>query len=156
MTWSALDILVVVLFLAQLLGWAWVVAVILKIKYGPVTRAVAGTLPLLEHSKTLASRSVDVAARLKARTLILLHHIRKIHQSAHVMDSPEGMWIEPRHVRQALGWVSLVRQKQRGTSPQKRVSIAHKLGLVPPALARLAPLGNIVRVALQAVRQLRP
>ena len=101
-------------------------------------------------------RGADIAARLKARTVILLHRVQAIRQSAQVMESPAGMWIEPRHLKQAAGLVTLLRQKQRSAPLKKRPSVAQKLGLVPPALVRLAPLGKLARVALQAVRHLRP
>ena len=148
--------IVVVVFAAQLLGWIFVAATILKIKNGPLTRLQNGTLPLMTSGKTLAVRGADIAARLKARTVILLHRVQAIRHRAQVMESPKGMWIEPRHLKQAAGLVALLRQKPKGIPAKKRPSVAQKLGLVPPALVRLAPLGKLARVVLQAVRQLRP
>lgn len=158
MSWSALDIIVVGVFVVQLAGWLCVLAAILKIKNGPVTHATRRILPLAAASKTLTAGSAATLARLKTRGLSLLQHTLTIRKLWNVADPPSGMWIEPHHLRQAAGLFTVLRQRQAPlkTPRKQRVPLPQRLGLVPPALTKLAPLAKIVRVALQTLKHLRP
>ncbi|MBB6052068.1 hypothetical protein [Armatimonas rosea] len=157
MTWSALDIVVALVFFAQLVGWCAVGAALWKIKAGPVTRLQTRTLPLAKQGQQLARSGATLAQRLKGRTLAVLTRTRAIRGHFNVTEAPEGMWIEPRHVRQALSLVQALRLRGKAPAqkPRRKKSLAVKLGLVPPALTRLAPLGKFAKLALQAARQLR-
>ena len=155
MTWSLTDFAVVIVFVAQIIGWILVAAALWKIKKGPVEHAISRTLPLTEAGKKLATRGADIAARLKARSVILLTRSKAIRGHFKVSEAPQGMWIEPRHVRQAAGMLTMLRQRKTTTPIKTRPSVAQRLGLLPPVLTRLAPLGKVARIALQTLRQLR-
>lgn len=157
MTWSALDLVVVLLFIAQLVGWGAVFAALWKIKTGPVTRLQTKVAPLAQLAQQLAQGGGQLVGRLKTQALSLLARTRAIRGRLNVSEPPTGMWIEPRHVRQALTLAQAVRLRGKAPAvkPSRRKSLATKLGLVPPVLTRLAPLGKVARIALQAAKQLR-
>lgn len=157
MTWSALDIVVALVFFAQLVGWCLVGAALWKIKAGPVTRLASQARPLAKQGQQLARNGVTLAQRLKGRARSVLIHTRAIRGHFNVAEPPQGMWIEPRHVRQALSLAQALRLRGKAPAqkPRRKKSLAVKLGLVPPVLTRLAPLGKVAKLALQAARQLR-
>jgi hypothetical protein len=157
MTWSALDIVVALVFFAQLVGWCAVAVALWKIKAGPVTRLQTQALPLAQHGQQLALAGGTLLQRLKGRVSALLTQTRAIRGHFKVTESPEGMWIEPRHVRQAVSLIQALRLRGKAPAqkPRRKKSLAVKLGLIPPVLTRLAPLGKYAKIALQAARQLR-
>ncbi|WP_309709941.1 hypothetical protein [Armatimonas sp.] len=159
MTWSVLDLTVVAVFIAQLVGWFCVAWAAWKIKQGPVTRLQNRIAPLTDAGKLLATRSIELVARLKVQALSLVSRTKTIRKRLRVSEPPQGMWIEPRHLKQAAGFLAAYRQRPIGKKivPKKKTpaSVAQKLGLLPPVLIRLAPLGKIARIALQTLKQLR-
>jgi hypothetical protein len=160
MAWSALDILVLLLFIAQLVGWGFVCAALLKIKKGPVTRLQRQVTPLAQQGSQLAQAAAAHTAQLKGQALVLVARIQSIRRRLDVTTPPEGMWIEPRHLQQALGLAQAFRQRRAATkgsaiAPARKKSVAMRLGLVPPALVRLAPLTKYAKIALKAAQQLR-
>ena len=157
MTWSALDVVVVVAFAAQLVGWLCVVAAVFKIKNGPVTRATRRAMPLANAAKELVAAGSVIVAQLKTQSLQLLRRSKNIQRRWTVGKPPAGMWIEPQHLRQAAGFFALLRQRKITPSqaPRRRVSLVQRLGLLPPILSKLAPLGKVARIALQTLKQLR-
>lgn len=155
MTWSLTDFAVVIVFLAQVIGWIVVAFVLWKIKKGPVDQAVSRALPLTVAGKKLAARGTDMATRLKARSVILAARSKAIRRHVQVSEAPQGMWIEPRHIRQAAGLLTMLRQHKAVRPTKPRPSMAQRLGLLPPVLVRLAPLGKVARIAIQALRQVR-
>jgi hypothetical protein len=134
-------------------GAAW------KIKKGPVTQLQNHIVPLTEAGKLLATRSTELVARLKVQIISLVSRTRTIRRRLRVSEPPQGMWIEPRHLKQAAGFLAAYRQrpvgKKRASKKKLPVSMAQRLGLLPPVLVRLAPLSKIARIALQTLKQLR-
>jgi hypothetical protein len=159
MTWSVLDLIVVAVFIAQLVGWFCVAGAAWKIKKGPVTQLQNHIVPLTEAGKLLATRSTELVARLKVQIISLVSRTRTIRRRLRVSEPPQGMWIEPRHLKQAAGFLAAYRQrpvgKKRASKKKLPVSMAQRLGLLPPVLVRLAPLSKIARIALQTLKQLR-
>jgi hypothetical protein len=163
MTWSILDLTVVAVFIAQLVGWFCVAGAAWKIKQGPVTQLQNRVVPLTNAGKLLATRSSELVARLKIQVLSLASRTKTIRKRLQVSEPPQGMWIEPRHLKQAAGFLTAFRQRSPGKGKGKTgvskkklpVSMAQRLGLLPPVLVRLAPLGKVARIALQTLKQLR-
>ncbi|WP_395139636.1 hypothetical protein [Armatimonas sp.] len=157
MIWTALDVVVVGVFAVQLIGWLCVVAAILRIKNGPVTHAIRRTVPLATTTKELVAASGVIAAQLKTRSLQLLRRSKNIQRRWTVGKLPMGMWIEPQHLRQAAGFFALLRQRKTTPNPvpRRRISLVQRLGLLPPVLSKLTPLGKVARIALQTLKQLR-
>ena len=82
MTWSVLDLIVVAVFIAQLVGWFCVAGAAWKIKKGPVTHLQNHIVPLMEAGKLLATRSTELVARLKVQALSLITAIKNEEKKA--------------------------------------------------------------------------
>lgn len=156
--WNAVSVAVVIVFLMQLGALTAVAFAVLTLKGTGVGWVRSQVLPLVEGAKRL----VDVGTVLGKGILTQLHTLQSqskaLRKHFQLAPPPPGMWLHPRNVQQALSLATTLRTRlRRPLAPSKlskTLHLAERLGLVPPILRKLAPLGKVAKTALQTARRL--
>lgn len=159
MNWNALSIAVVTVFVLQLVALTLVVLAGLKVKSGAVGWVRNTLLPLVAGGKRVVAIVSTLTTGLLEQVQNLQRQSRAIQRHFQLAPPPAGMWIHPRNLRQALQFGASLRaralQPKSPAKPSKTLRLAERLGLVPPILRKLAPLGKAAQTALKTAKHLR-
>lgn len=172
MTWSIWDVLVILLFLGQIGAVVYVVLCVLKIKNGPVATVIGHVKPLTTSGKAIIATGKREVEQNKARWLTMAAEAKSLIRVVRkdVTAKPDGMLIDYKTIMSGVaglkflrrGWRQIQVARSKTANPpgppsrvgKKPVSIADRLGLVPPVVKKAGPLLRVVKVLLALRKEL--
>lgn len=163
MTWSGWDTAIVVAGVAQVAGVSGLVWAALKIKNGPVTRLQKSVGPLVGKSKILFFAGKNAYQTNREQGVLLVETVKEaahtVQEAAHPpalsLDAPinyqkvSRAWAGLKTAQQGAGLVRRLTKKGSGSGKPRTVSLAERIGLVPPAGK---PVGQILKAARTLLR----
>ncbi len=179
MTWNVWDVLIILAALAQIGVLVWVVLIALKIKNGPVKAITGHIAPLTERGKTLAETGKREALQNKDRFAGLAAEVKGIVDAVKPRGDGagdalpgasinwhtiKGAWGTYRTVQRGLKGARMLRRLSaaqtvppgpKGAPGKANVSLAERLGLIPPAAKHLGRAWSLISIGLQVRKQLK-
>ena len=135
------------------------VVLALKLKAGSVAFGIQRIDALFSAGRELASKASVLSQRLGEQLKRLVGQSTTIRKRFTLIPPPSGMWLHPRNLLQGFLLTSKLKSQKMSpiTSkrPNKTLRLAERLGLVPPLLKKLAPLGSLAQAALRTAKHLR-
>jgi len=156
--WNPVSLAVVIVFLVQLGALTTVALALLTLKGTGVGWVRTKVLPLVAGAQRLMAVGTVLSKSLLTQLQALQRQGKAVRQHFQLVPPPPGMWLHPRNVQQALSLATTLRTRLHRplapAKPSKTLRLAERLGLVPPILRKLAPLGKVAKTALQTARRL--
>jgi hypothetical protein len=170
------DCLILLVFVLQIAAVVAIVIVALRLKRGPVDKALVRVRRLASSGKGLAATGGKLFADNRERVAAIAGNIGEIRASFSPGAGSAAFAAEPmsyarvtsavatlKAVRKGLKVVKTVRARGVGAAvigePKAartpRRSMADRLGLIPPAARHLGPILRVARVAWNVRRELR-
>jgi len=174
-----MDYLIIGLFVLQIAALIGIARVILRIKRGPVDNLIGHTQSLAEHGKSMATAGKSVFEANRERVMAIAADASGLISAVRGGRNANALASEPityaklrellttiGKIRTGLGVAGALRRggikaaiahgRPKPTkSGAPRRSLVDRLGLLPPAARKLAPILRVARTAFGVHRQLR-
>lgn len=174
MTWTIWDWVIILLFLAQIGVIVWVVLLALQIKNGPVTTMLGRVRPIMASGKAIAAAGQEEFGQNRTRLMAAVAEVQALIamlRRDNIAALNAAMPINYQSIRGALataqmvrgGWKQIQRARKKTANPpgpakaarRQSVTIADRMGLVPPIVRKAAPLIRVAKVALKVRKEMQ-
>ena len=174
MDWTIWDGIVIIFFVAQIALIIWIVLLALQIKNGPVAAMLGRVRPIIASGKAIAAGGQEEFGQNRARVMATVAEAQALIamlRRDNVANLNAAMPINYQSLRGALatvqmvrgGWKQIQRARKKTANPpgptkaakRQPVTIADRMGLVPPIVKKAAPLIRVAKVALKVRKEMQ-